>query len=160
MSSPPEETTPVTDVSASPPPASLSPAATQRGSRGSGFIFTTPDSNILLVQDRRSQKWGFCKGHVERSDADTLATAVREANEELGLLPTDYQIASDSFRIADYEFRYAVLIKDPEQFALQEEEIAAVTTISPQSLLVNVREEPDKYNRFVRAWVRTLIHLL
>lgn len=139
-------------------PAPVAPAT--RGPRGSGFIFTTPDSNILLVQDSRSQKWGFCKGHVERSDANTLATAIREANEELGLLVTDYQIASDSFLIADYEFRYAVLLKDPEQFTLQEAEIATTTTISPQDLLVSFREEPDKYNRFIRAWVRTLTHLL
>ncbi len=65
---------------------------------GAGFIFMTPQLEILLVNERKSGKWGMCKGHRERIDGgDPTATAIREAKEELGLRPEDYEIWGDQF---------------------------------------------------------------
>jgi 8-oxo-dGTP pyrophosphatase MutT (NUDIX family) len=82
---------------------------------GAGFILLSPDcTHTLLVNDARSKKWGFPKGHKEKEDADDLATAIRECEEETGLIPNDYMIKSDVFRVSkgsqSYLFRY-VLIK-------------------------------------------------
>ena len=78
---------------------------------GAGFILLSPDcSHTLLVNDARSKKWGFPKGHKEKEDADDLATAVRETEEETGLTINDYTIKSDVFRVSkgsqSYLFRY------------------------------------------------------
>lgn len=78
---------------------------------GAGFILLSPDcTHTLLVNDARSKKWGFPKGHREKEDVDDLATAVRETEEETGLTATDYIIKSDVFRVSkgsqSYLFRY------------------------------------------------------
>jgi 8-oxo-dGTP pyrophosphatase MutT (NUDIX family) len=139
----------------------MSREESRQSRRGAGFIFTTPDSNILLVQDRASLKWGFCKGHVEDSDTDALATAVREAHEELGAeVGTDYQVASEGFRINDYQFFYAVFTADPKSLHVQVSEIADVKVISPTDLLASVAADESQYNRYVRAWVRIISGIL
>jgi 8-oxo-dGTP pyrophosphatase MutT (NUDIX family) len=125
-----------------------------RRRKGAGFIFTTPESKFLLVQECRGLKWGFCKGHTEREDLNSLTTAIREANEELGLTSTDYKVTSRAVGIADYSFFYATLHKAPEDLAIHEGEIAAIKAISLESLLASIRDCPGNYNRFVRAWVQ------
>jgi 8-oxo-dGTP pyrophosphatase MutT (NUDIX family) len=143
------------------PPASPVEQGHNARRRGAGFIFTTPESNILLVQDRGSQKWGFCKGHVEEYDADTLATAIREAREEIGVEPgADYQIASEKFRITDYDFFYAVLSTPVEALRLQASEVSAVRTVSPTELIAAVTADENSFNRYVRAWVRIISGLM
>lgn len=84
---------------------------------GAGFILLSPDcTHTLLVNDARSKKWGFPKGHREKYDLNDLDTAIRECEEETGLVPTDYTIKSDVFRVSkgsqSYLFRYAVIHAD------------------------------------------------
>jgi len=40
---------------------------------------------FLLLRNARRKEWGFPKGHVDFTDSDILATAVRELKEETGL---------------------------------------------------------------------------
>ncbi len=81
---------------------------------GAGFIFMTPQLEILLVNEKRSGKWGMCKGHREQKDGgNPTMTAIREANEELGLLPEDYEIWGEPFVLSGspkiYIFQRAML---------------------------------------------------
>ena len=81
---------------------------------GAGFIMLSPEcTHTLLVNDSRSKKWGFPKGHREMEDSDDLATAVRECNEETGLTALDYKVHNEVFRVSkgsqSYLFRYAIL---------------------------------------------------
>jgi len=81
---------------------------------GAGFIILSPDyTHTLLVNDSRSHKWGFPKGHKEKVDENDLETAVRECNEETGLVKSDYKIHSEVFRVSkgsqSYLFRYVVI---------------------------------------------------
>ncbi len=84
---------------------------------GAGFIFMTPQLDILLVNEKKSGKWGMCKGHRERKDGgNPTTTAIREANEELGLLPEDYEIWGEPFILGGspkiYIFQRAILNVD------------------------------------------------
>ena len=57
---------------------------------GAGFIFMTPSLDLLFVKEKRSGKWGMCKGHrEEKDDGNPTKTAMREAYEELGLTEDD-----------------------------------------------------------------------
>lgn len=84
---------------------------------GAGFIFMTPDLKLLLVKEKRSGKWGMCKGHRERCDrGDPTMTAKREAFEELGIRDTDYTLERTPFVMDGspkiYIFQYAILKVD------------------------------------------------
>jgi 8-oxo-dGTP pyrophosphatase MutT (NUDIX family) len=61
---------------------------------GAGLILRNSKSNVILVCDARSSRWGFPKGHPEFVDKkQPINTAVRETFEETGLLPdVDYVI--------------------------------------------------------------------
>ena len=84
---------------------------------GAGFIILSPEcTHTLLVNDSRSKKWGFPKGHREKEDNDDLATAVRECHEETGLIASDYKVHNEVFRVSkgsqSYLFRYTILKTD------------------------------------------------
>ena len=135
----------------------FAPATAQR--QGAGFIFTTQIGNLLLVKCAHSNKWGFCKGHEEPSDASLLETAKREAKEELGLslCREDYELASEPFTLRAWsyhvEFRYALLKKPLEELALQREEIAEARLVTLQEM----RKMPqDSLNRFARKWLQIM----
>ena len=84
---------------------------------GAGLIFMTPDLKLLLVKEKKSGKWGMCKGHRERKDkGDPTATAIREAYEELGVTTDDYELQGEPFVMHGspkiYVFQYAILKVD------------------------------------------------
>ncbi len=61
-----------------------------------GSICMTPSNKILVVKGRRSGKWSFPKGAAEDGDRDILHTAMRETEEEVGLVAgRDYDLLSD-----------------------------------------------------------------
>jgi 8-oxo-dGTP pyrophosphatase MutT (NUDIX family) len=81
---------------------------------GAGLILFTFDMKFLLVRERKSSKWGICKGHRERKDNnDPIMTAKREAYEELGLTDSDYDLEGSPFVLPSspkiYIFQYARL---------------------------------------------------
>lgn len=127
---------------------------------GAGFILLSSDlTQLLLVHDTRSGKWGFPKGHRESYDVSDLATAVRECREETGLLHTiDYAVHDDPFKISkggsSYLFRYAVLNGAATKDRLRAgpaHEIAGLEWISIATLLEaqNVLDG----NKYLRAWI-------
>ena len=80
---------------------------------GAGIVLFTPDFRLLLVQDAKSKKWGFSKGHREPEETSEVGTAQRELLEETGIPPTAYTIYEHPFRIirgsSSYVFYYAIM---------------------------------------------------
>jgi 8-oxo-dGTP pyrophosphatase MutT (NUDIX family) len=74
----------------------------------SAGIILFKDNAVLLVQDKKSQKWSFPKGAPESEDnAQVLNTAVREAYEEVGLiLDLDYTLDSTEYVKFPYDGYY------------------------------------------------------
>jgi len=129
---------------------------------GAGFIMLSPEcTHTLLVNDSRSKKWGFPKGHREKEDADDLATAVRECYEETGLEITDYRVHTEVFRISkgsqSYLFRYSVVKTDMNKVKihpLPPNEISECRWV-PIADLIGAKQIYDG-NKYLRNWVADL----
>ncbi len=65
---------------------------------GAGVQLFSPDhQSTLLVQGKKSGKWGWTKGHRESFDTSWLDTALREVKEESGFeVGKDYSLCSSS----------------------------------------------------------------
>lgn len=132
-----------------------------RDHAGAGFILFTPDFRFLLVQDAKTGKWGFPKGHREPQDACDLATAHRELFEETGLREEAYRVFESPFRIvrgsSSYIFRYAMLksldAQHTVQFPLRE--ISAVQWLPLAACFLNV--ECVDGNKYLRTWMTDIV---
>ena len=122
---------------------------------GAGFILFSDDhSKLLLVQDERTGKWGFPKGHREPTDASEIHTAIRECTEETGLQEHDYEILPGTLMYYSYLFWYAKrrgyrpLTKGPNS------EIRDLQWIPLEEIL-----ERDMFptNRYLRSWKRDML---
>lgn len=129
---------------------------------GAGFVLLSSDlTHLLLVNDNRSGKWGFPKGHREAIDENDLATAVRECREETGLLPSDYEVHDETFKISKgsgaYLFRYAILKEDFHRVRLYPgpaEEVARLEWV-PLATLLEATCVVDG-NKYLRTWIADL----
>lgn len=129
--------------------------------RGAGLLLLSPDFQILLVQDRKTKKWGFPKGHREPQDGHALATAQREVYEEIGLDSTAYWIHPTPFRIvrgtSSYIFHYALLRNPIEKNVLriQQQEISAHMWVP----IVSFYFQPDIVdgNKYLRTWIEDVV---
>jgi 8-oxo-dGTP pyrophosphatase MutT (NUDIX family) len=126
---------------------------------GAGFILFTPDFRVLLVQDARTKKWGFPKGHREELDESDIHTAQREMMEETGIPPAAYTIYDHPFRIirgsSSYIFRYAMLNSTEYLGSIQcPREIGGLQWIS----LVQFFLQPICIdgNKYLRTWIEDL----
>ncbi len=128
---------------------------------GAGLILFTPNFQVLLVQDARTKKWGFPKGHREESDISDIHTAQREMLEETGIPPTAYTIYEHPFRIirgsSSYIFRYAMLHSTEYLGSIQcPREIGGLQWVSlVQFFLHPVCVDGNKYLRTWMEDVRT-----
>ena len=127
---------------------------------GAGFILFAPDFKFLLVQDAKTKKWGFPKGHREPMDTDDLSTAQRELTEETGLLPEDYTVFESPFRIvrgsSSYIFRYAMLKSEKSQHLIRfpPSEISGIEWFSLASWYMN---SPVDGNKYLRTWISDIL---
>lgn len=127
---------------------------------GAGLILLTPDFRILLVQDAKTKKWGFPKGHREDFDTSDIATAEREVEEETGIAATSYTLYDHPFRIirgsASYIFRYAILNTTEYLGAIQcRGEISGMQWISLVQFYLN--PECVSGNKYLRTWISDLV---
>ena len=127
---------------------------------GAGFVLFTPDFRVLLVQDAKSKKWGFSKGHREEIDESDVATAQRELLEETGIAPISYTIYEHPFRIirgsASYIFRYAILNTTEYLGEIQNRhEIAGIQWISLVQFYMN--PECVVGNKYLRTWISDIV---
>jgi 8-oxo-dGTP pyrophosphatase MutT (NUDIX family) len=128
---------------------------------GAGFILFAPDFRFLLVQDAKTKKWGFPKGHREPQDVSDLATARRELFEETGLQEGDYDVFEYPFRIvrgsSSYIFRYAMLKSLESQHILHfpRHEISAVQWLPLAACFINI--ECVDGNKYLRTWMADIV---
>lgn len=126
--------------------------------RGAGLILFSPDFQVLLIQDCRTMKWGFPKGHREAEDTSEVATIQREVQEEIGLDTSSYKLHPVSFRIvrgtSSYLFRYGILNQPiwETSLQLQDSEIAAHLWI-PIALFYMKPDIVDG-NKYLRTWIQ------
>jgi 8-oxo-dGTP pyrophosphatase MutT (NUDIX family) len=157
---------------------------TARIYEGAGIIFITPDNKIVIIREGKSNKWGVCKGRRKpedssaklstpwspkgrHEDADYLATAKREAFEELGLKEDDYDLDNDPFIFPRSPYTYIFMIaklkvdihatfasKSKDFVEEDYHEISEIKTITLKELC----DEFEKYNyniylRLLRACI-------
>ena len=127
---------------------------------GAGFILLTPDFRVLLVQDAKSKKWGFPKGHREDTDLSDIDTAQREVQEETGIAPTSYTIYEHPFRVirgsSSYIFRYAIMNTTEYLGAIQcRGEISGLQWISLVQFYLN--PECVDGNKYLRTWIADVV---
>jgi len=123
---------------------------------GAGFILLSSDfTSTLLINDARSGKWGFPKGHRENTDANDIETAVRECREETGLVPDDYVVINKPFRVSkgsqSYLFRYAIAKENVRLRPGPAYEIRDIRWISLADL-VQANNLIDG-NKYLRSWI-------
>jgi 8-oxo-dGTP pyrophosphatase MutT (NUDIX family) len=126
---------------------------------GAGLIIVTPDFRVLLVQDAKTKKWGFPKGHRESNETSDLQTATREVEEETGIPVTAYVVQDPAFRItkgsSSYLFRYALLHSNNSVGQIQNRrEIGEIQWIS----ILDLMQNPDLLdgNKYLRTWISNI----
>lgn len=127
---------------------------------GAGIILFTPDFRVLLVQDAKTKKWGFPKGHREEGDESDVATAQREVLEETGIAPTSYTFYEHPFRIirgsSSYVFRYAIMNTSDYLGAIQcRGEISGMQWVSLVQFYMN--PEFVDGNKYLRTWISDIV---
>ncbi len=130
---------------------------------GAGLILLTPDFRILLVQDAKTKKWGFPKGHREDYESSDLDTAVREVEEETGIRAASYTTQEPAFRItkgsSSYLFRYAMLKSNTLSGEVKNRrEIGELRWIP----ILDLMQNPDCLdgNKYLRTWISNIRSLL
>lgn len=125
---------------------------------GAGLILLTPDFRVLLVQDAKTQKWGFPKGHRENYDIDDIQTSIREVAEETGIQSNSYIIQEPGFRItrgsSSYIFRYAIMHTQDIGKIQNKKEISHMQWVP----IVDLLQTPDILdgNKYLRTWISNI----
>jgi len=102
-----------------------------------GIVLREPEPTVLVTQRHHGISfpghWVFPGGHAEPQDTDAIATAVREAQEEIGLSPERVEVIG---RLGDYVshsgFRVApvvALVHPPIELSPQPGEVEAIAEI-------------------------------
>lgn len=103
------------------------------------FVKQDNEWHLLFIQrseaenDRHSGQVAFAGGRYEEEDDSLQMTALREAHEEIGLLPQDVAVIGElghHYSISNYQITPVVgVAKWPYNLQLQETEVAAAFTI-------------------------------
>jgi 8-oxo-dGTP pyrophosphatase MutT (NUDIX family) len=133
---------------------------TQMNFTGAGFIIFTPDFRVLLVQDAKTKKWGFPKGHREDTDVSDLENAQRELLEETGIAPNSYTVYEHPFRVirgsSSYVFRYAIMNTTDFLGEIQcRGEISGIQWVSLVQFYLN--PECVNGNKYLRTWITDIV---
>lgn len=101
-------------------------------SRG-GVILMNENGCILLLKDRTHGKWSFPKGAMEPCDATVFETAIRECQEEAGLVAgVDYLLTpAGAFRQYNNYYFFGVTTRPDLEVTPQDDEIADYEWVNP-----------------------------
>jgi 8-oxo-dGTP pyrophosphatase MutT (NUDIX family) len=101
---------------------------------GSAWLVSADGERVLLMHHRKLQRWLQLGGHAD-GDADLAAVALREAQEESGLMDLEVQpgifdmdlhvipARRDEPEHWHYDVRYVVIARGSEAFTLNEESL-------------------------------------
>jgi 8-oxo-dGTP pyrophosphatase MutT (NUDIX family) len=67
-----------------------------------GCICITKENTVLLVKGRKTHKWSFPKGHMKHTDRTNLECALRELQEETGVILDESPITYKKYSAAGY----------------------------------------------------------
>lgn len=112
-------------------------------------------TNILLVKEKASSKWGLPKGHLKKYE-NAWRGALRELAEETGLKlrRNTYFWKRRPFRL-DNNLLYIIQLKDEyHTFKPDIFEISEVQWRPIYKLRYDSRKKPDQYNMWVRLVFR------
>ncbi|MDO8490348.1 MAG: NUDIX domain-containing protein [bacterium] len=125
--------------------------------RVSALWLTNSKGEILIAQRKLTKahdpgKWGpAAAGTLEEGDTYE-SNAKKEAEEEIGLTGVEFQLGPKvARRIPESKWNYfgqwytAVADKDIHEFVLQDDEVEAVRWISPEDLVKEWEQAPEKF---------------
>ncbi len=112
------------------------------------FRNTEREREYLLIKNKRSNHWGFPKGHIERGETET-ATAKREVLEETGLhinIIEGFKLASEYKIAGKVEKRVSIFLASTHdsQTKIQPEEIDDYTWLGYTAALDILKFDNDK----------------
>lgn len=128
---------------------------------GAAWLVSADGRRVLLTHHRKLQRWLQLGGHAD-GDADLVAVALREAEEESGLrdLAIEREIFDlDRHWIPDhgavpghwhYDLRYVVRCCGDEQFAVSEESLALAWR--DIDTMIGSPEYDESLQRMARKW--------
>jgi 8-oxo-dGTP pyrophosphatase MutT (NUDIX family) len=110
-------------------------------------------TNLLLVQQKESSKWGIPKGHLEK-DERLWTAAVRELQEEtnLSLKRIRYRVVSRNRSIYTVQLLEEFTELRPDPY-----EIEAVAWCPLAEVRADVTRSPDKYNMWLKIFFKDLL---
>jgi 8-oxo-dGTP pyrophosphatase MutT (NUDIX family) len=121
-------------------------------------VIRRPDGDHLLFTKRADHlgehagQMSFPGGGSEPEDADLLATALREADEEVSLRPDQADVVGrldDILTVTDYTVRPFVATVPDREYVPDESEVAEITVLpvegltDPDNFETETREHPD-----------------
>lgn len=128
---------------------------------GAAWLVSADGTRVLLTHHRKLQRWLQLGGHAD-GDADLVAVALREAEEESGL--SDLAIQREIFDLDrhwipdhgsvpghwHYDLRYVVRCCGDEQFAVSEESLALAWC--DIDAMIGSPDYDESLQRMARKW--------
>ena len=120
------------------------------GIRGAGIILKNNKDQFLLIQDTKTEKWGFPKGEYDSQDFTYYITAIREMKEETTLeLNKDYSLVPGSCRFGNHYYFFGTLLDTnavPTINTVLEDELSDIQWFSEKNV-------PSKKTKGLKEWI-------
>jgi len=136
--------------------------------RSASLWITNRNGDILLAQrkfTKRSNpgKWSEAVGGTVEGDDSYESTMLREAEEEIGLKVSSYEIGPKQYIHSPTKYFvqwYHTVINEPiEVFRIQEEELEQLAWISEEQFINELKDTPEKYisemQEIARLFIKT-----
>jgi len=122
--------------------------------RSASLWITNSHGDILLAQRKLTKlnnpgKWSEAVGGTVEGDDDYESTMLREAQEEIGIAISSFEIGPKQYISSPsryfVQWYTATIDKSIEAFHLQEEELEQLAWISRDRFLLELQTTPEKY---------------
>lgn len=136
--------------------------------RSASLWITNHDGDILLAQRKFTKrnnpgKWSEAVGGTVEGEDSYESTMLREAEEEIGLKVSSYEIGPKQYVNSPTKYFvqwYQTVIDKPiEAFSAQEEELEQLAWISEEQFINELKNTPEKYIDEMQEIARLFIKL-